>query len=371
MIDANDVLRLPHGVSVTRQGLRDEVLDNVHEINPTARMFLEAAARRSTMGAAVADISRACGADPEIVGLDCLVTATTLNRAYLLNVDRATWKARSDAVMRSPSLAIGLRRWPAITRRYGATGAGRALVAIVLAVATNSSCWATVAILVGLSMIIAPGGVAIAAVFAAGILAATAVHELGHALVLVWRHQPFFVASAGIRIVVVHGPPASALVSAAGPLAAVAAGIPVAALGLQLDSTILLAGALPFLGQVLWLAPVTHDGRSIVGALMEGRALMSQFLVKAAVSTVVAFVVLMVALTIVGAATFASPGSDMSVGIGPIPIFSSHSTSSATSFSTEWGVGVLALAAGLLNAGLSVWLSGRRSSDNSAGQGRA
>ena len=87
---------------------------------------------------------------------------------------------------------------------------------------------------------------------------------------------------------------------------------------------------------------------------------MTRFLVRLMVSIVACYVVLLIGLSFLGAIAFASPGSNWSADIGPIPLFGAHSEGAGSTFSVSWGVLLVAILLGVFNAAAAAALAARR-----------
>jgi len=362
VISMSDALELPPGVRLTDDGLRDDVLDQTHPANSTARIFLEAASRGATLEEALADVTQAFDVDPRAARLDLLVTAARLNRHFLLNVRRTSWRSRLQSWLEMPSAIMVTRRWPGVARRSPAIRGFRSActeTALAVVAGTVPILAAMALPLFGLALLAIPSQLPAVTLLALSFVASLIIHEWGHAFALVGRRAPFFVAADGWRVAVVHRPPASAWVAAAGPLTAACVGLAIAAIACELRAPIALLASIPFAGQLVWLVPITHDGRSVLHAL-KGEEVLIRLAVRTIVSIVVCYLVLFIGLSILGAVAFASPGVNWDVGIGPMPLFSAHSDGHGTSFSMGWGVLVVAIVLGILNSAAGAALAARR-----------
>jgi hypothetical protein len=139
----------------------------------------------------------------------------------------------------------------------------------------------------------------------------------------------------------------------------VAVGLAIIAASAALSAPIGLLASIPFVAQLAWLVPITHDGRSVAHALKGEKALI-RLVARAMVSIIVCYLVLFLALSILGAVAFASPGVNWDAGIGPIPLLSAHSDGHSSTFSVGWGVLIVAIVLGLLNSAAGAALAARR-----------
>jgi len=90
-------------------------------------------------------------------------------------------------------------------------------------------------------------------------------------------------------------------------------------------------------------------------------------LLNAGVSAIVCYLIFVIGLSFLGAIAFASPGANWSAGIGPMPLFGVHSDARSTTFSLSWGVAVVAVVLGAINAGMRAVLAARRDRRQSRG----
>ena len=359
MIDLSDVLELPPGVRLGGDGLRDDVLGQTHPVNDTARVFLEAASRGATMQQAVADICHTYEVDPLLANMDSVVTARRLNRHFLLNVRRTSWRSWLRSFLEMPSVIVNARSWPGTTRRSAAVSGLRG----ACAESASAVIFGIVPVLglcalpfFVLALLVAPSHVLEVGIFVLAFVVSLVIHELGHALALMRRGEPFFIAADGLRVSVVHRPPVSSWISAAGPLTAATAGLTFIAIALALEAPLGLLAGIPFAAHLLWLLPITDDGRSVAQALKGERAL----IVRALVSVIVCYLVLVIGLSILGDVALASPGTNWDVGIGPIPLFSAHPIGRGSTFTVGWGLLIVAIVLGVLNAAAGAALAARR-----------
>jgi hypothetical protein len=247
VIGVRDHIRLPAGVELTPEGLRDDVRGETFAVNETARALLVGADGRGTAELAELLVAR-FGIASEAALVDARSFCRALNERFLLNVDALTATRRRRHVDTSTVLAALISTARALAGRAAAVGSLAAAVTFVL--------------LAGLGAPMLGPPLALGAALALSLV----LHEGGHAAAL--RGVPCCVCLAGVAVLLLHRPLPGrrrALVAVSGPLTAGAAGLAALAVAAAFQLEELGPAALVLLSHVAALTVAGRDGRVACG----------------------------------------------------------------------------------------------------------
>lgn len=264
MIRARDRLELPQGVSLDADGLRDDVRGMTVSLNPTGIALIDAQTAEAMATTAVERF----GAPVSAALDDACAFAAELNRRYLLNVHvrggaavaAVRWVLAALVLVRHGSLPA----WPARRRALDTSSRRRAAFGAAAGALPPGVVGASVVLVVPIAAGVPP---TFAAAAALAVALGVAVHEAGHALLLVG--VPTFVGRRAARVAVIHRPlppRRTALVALAGPTVGVALALIALALAWEWRTTELVAAQLALAPQAVALTVLTSDGRCACGA---------------------------------------------------------------------------------------------------------